>query len=450
MPNLIDIPAIVSTLVTFFATDGDATEAIRGVMVKGVLNLNELKDELLEQPKLRRSVEWFQQHPSDTSAKIELEHCLTEVLNQHRIFWNMEVSEFGKISANRDCVKESSRKYSGRDKGPRVHIDYEAKSIPDDDFFSDSDVRSIADDPFDFSDIGVDRSLPSDIADPKPAKPQKSLSVEFLALAAQGNVSGSACIVDIWACAPDQTEEVRRKAALTGLDAVMGMKAGLSVAAASLLTVSLEIQGMEVPDNIAVIHWQGEAANASFVVSVPQQTKPGRYPGKATISSAGIPIANIVFLFPVCADESTVVTESVGTTHYPRSAFASYASENRADVMERIQGMKVVAPDLDIFLDIMSLRSGQRWLDELEKNIGSRDVFYLFWSQQAAESEWVEKEWRLALAKRGLDYINPVPLDEPDIVPPPSELSGLHFNDAWLGYIKYQTMKTGSPTVSVI
>lgn len=392
MPSLVDIPAIVNTLVTFFAlngTDDEAIEAIRNLMVKGAIKLDELKDELLEQSELRRSVEWFQQNPLDVSAKTELEHCLTETLKQHHLFRE-----------------------------------------------SDADSGSARGNMF---------------ANPEPAaKLQKSLPVEFLALAAQGNVSGSACIVDIWACAPDQTEEVRRKAALTGLDAVMGMKAGLSIAAASLLTVSLEIQGMEVLDNIAVIHWQGEAANAAFIVSVPQQTKPGRYPGKATISCAGIPVATIVFLFPVCADESTIVAESVGTTHYPRSAFASYASENRADVMERIQGMQVVAPDLDIFLDVLSLRSGQRWLDELEKSINGRDVFYLFWSQQAAESEWVEKEWRLALAKRGLDYINPVPLDEPDSVPPPTELAGLHFNDAWLGYIKYQTMKTGSPTVSVI
>ena len=103
--------------------------------------------------------------------------------------------------------------------------------------------------------------------------------------------------------------------------------------------------------------------------------------------------------------------------------------------------MKAVAPKLDIFFDVKSLRAGQRWLPELEHNVRNREVLYLFWSEEAAESEWVEKEWRLALTEKGLDSINPVPLDEPDRVPPPAELAALHFNDAWLMFIKYQEMR---------
>ena len=224
----------------------------------------------------------------------------------------------------------------------------------------------------------------------------------------------------------------------------MGMKAGLSIASGSLLTVKLEIRDMTVVEPIGVMQWQGEPINTSFIVDVPLQTRMGKYPGKAIISSAGIPVATLRFLFPVSAGELTGETQSGGETIYPRSAFASYASENREDVMERIQGMQTVAPDMDIFLDVVSLRHGQRWLDELKKNIATREIFYLFWSEEAAASEWVEKEWRLALAEKGLNSINPVPLDEPDKVSPPAELAELHFNDAWLIYIKYQEMRAQS------
>ncbi|MEZ5479294.1 MAG: hypothetical protein R3E95_17960 [Thiolinea sp.] len=41
----------------------------------------------------------------------------------------------------------------------------------------------------------------------------------------------------------------------------------------------------------------------------------------------------------------------ISTVSYPRSAFASYATANRADVMERAQGMQTVAPHLEVFLD---------------------------------------------------------------------------------------------------
>jgi hypothetical protein len=63
-------------------------------------------------------------------------------------------------------------------------------------------------------------------------------------------------------------------------------------------------------------------------------------------------------------------------------------------------------------------------------------VFFLFWSSQAAGSEWVEREWRLALESKGLGFIDPVPLEDPATAPPPSELRSLHFNDCYVTYIR--------------
>jgi TIR domain len=99
--------------------------------------------------------------------------------------------------------------------------------------------------------------------------------------------------------------------------------------------------------------------------------------------------------------------------------------------------MQKAIPQLDIFLDVASLRSGQRWADQLTKEVTGRDVFYLFWSEHARASEWVEREWRLALKERGIDYIDPVPLASPEEVPPPPELAGhLHFNDWVLAHMR--------------
>jgi hypothetical protein len=50
----------------------------------------------------------------------------------------------------------------------------------------------------------------------------------------------------------------------------------------------------------------------------------------------------------------------------------------------------------------------------------------------------VEKEWRCALEARGIDFIDPVPLESPDIAPPPIELVELHFNDWELAYQRGQ------------
>ena len=118
-----------------------------------------------------------------------------------------------------------------------------------------------------------------------------------------------------------------------------------------------------------------------------------------------------------------------------RTAFASYASEDRNEVLGRIQGMQKVMPRLDVFLDVAALPSGQSWLDTLMKEIRARDIFYLFWSMPAKRSMWVEKEWRAALQHRGIEFIDPVPLVSPETVPPPPELGEqLHFNDWVLAY----------------
>jgi len=91
---------------------------------------------------------------------------------------------------------------------------------------------------------------------------------------------------------------------------------------------------------------------------------------------------------------------------------------------------------LDVFVDVDALRSGRHWQDQIRREIESRDVFFLFWSRAARASEWVEWEWRCALERRGLDFIDPVPLEPPDLAPPPPELSELHFNDKWLAFMR--------------
>jgi hypothetical protein len=107
--------------------------------------------------------------------------------------------------------------------------------------------------------------------------------------------------------------------------------------------------------------------------------------------------------------------------------------------------MQKVAPQLDVFVDTAALHSGQHWADRLMEEIRRRDVFYLFWSRAAADSAWVEREWRCALQARGLDCIDPVPLESPEDVRPPRELADLHFNDWMLAYMRGPRPTSAAP-----
>lgn len=88
MPNLVDIPTVVSTLVTFFAMGGGdaAIEAIKGISVNGALKLAALKDALLQQPAVEQSVTQFQQNPLDMEARTGLERILQQALEKHAVF----------------------------------------------------------------------------------------------------------------------------------------------------------------------------------------------------------------------------------------------------------------------------------------------------------------------------------------------------------------------------
>jgi TIR domain len=265
--------------------------------------------------------------------------------------------------------------------------------------------------------------------------------INFAAFAPRSITPNCTFILDIWAYLPFQYSRVSEMARALGRDVNVGYKAGVPISRGAILTIKVDIAQLSVEDPVDTFVWNDEPANASFIIGVPVDTPSGNYPGKALISCEGLPIAKLVFLIAVSTIKVSNYVDRSSEVVYHKTAFASYASENREEVLSRIHGMKKVAPYLDIFIDLFSLRSGENWQAKLEQHVPTQDTFFLFWSHYAARSVWVKREWKLALQKRGLDYIDPVPLEDPDHAPPPPELRSLHFSDAYVAYIQYQRLK---------
>ena len=204
-----------------------------------------------------------------------------------------------------------------------------------------------------------------------------------------------------------------------------------------MLSVSLRIDELTADTLEGTILWDGEIGNVTFSISVPNRISSGIKSGFATVHVGSLRIAAIHFFITIGRKaRSSDQVFSRGVKH--RTAFASYASEDRDAVLARIQGIQKVAPKLEVFLDVLNLRSGEDWSKRLRKEIPSRDIFYLFWSESASRSNWVEMEWRCALEARGLDFIDPVPLVSPSKVSPPRELASRHFNDWVLAFMRGQ------------
>ena len=159
----------------------------------------------------------------------------------------------------------------------------------------------------------------------------------------------------------------------------------------SQIKIILYSPDIEIRDNIETRIWRGDYLRFSFLVPVPVDYRK--------------------------RDISFIV---------------SYAHMDRHDVMLIIQGIKKVRPDLKLFVDVESLRSGTNWEKAVKAEIDRRDMFFLCWSRNARDSSEVGKEWRYALDTKGIDSIEPIPLEPPEMCPPPAELSGKHFNDKYM------------------
>lgn len=184
--------------------------------------------------------------------------------------------------------------------------------------------------------------------------------------------------------------------------------------------------GLRVDEPDAVLVWRGALTAAQFDVAVPVDAALGTAIGRMRFSIAGVPAGTL--RFQVTVDASTMF-EPAGAAELHvqryRRAFVSYASQDRAEVLRRVQAFRIAG--LSIFQDVLDLEPGELWERELYREIDACDVMLLFWSRAAAASPWVDNEIDYALArKQGQDDlppdIQPVPIEGPPIPAPPQKL----------------------------
>ena len=212
------------------------------------------------------------------------------------------------------------------------------------------------------------------------------------------------------------------------------------VASQSKIRVVLTAKGAEIEDNEEERIGQGKYLDFQFLAYVPEDYRGKQIPFCATVYVNDVIATRLRFVVNVSCPQ-TITPEREDIT----SAFVSYSSDDRVRVTSIVQGMKKARPDLDLFMDVESLRSGEDWEKELKRAISERSVFYLCWSQAAKASKWVEFEWRYALEQKGEECIEPIPID------PPEELSKKHFNDKMVYMVKaleYMSRKTPYITVT--
>lgn len=200
------------------------------------------------------------------------------------------------------------------------------------------------------------------------------------------------------------------------------------------ITIKLASDDICIPpqETIYDFDWNGDYIKSTFEIFVPNDYNKGGIKFTAYIYVDGIQAQRITFSVNVAIETPPFIVEPINN----KKAFVSYASKDREKVLLSVKAMQKAVPEMEFFVDVISLRCGEKWEERLCTEIPASDIFYLFWSNNARQSEWVYKELKCALNTKGIDFVEPMPLETPDIAPPPLELQEKHFNDVILNYIK--------------
>lgn len=203
----------------------------------------------------------------------------------------------------------------------------------------------------------------------------------------------------------------------------------LSIEKNAHIKIVLNSPDLAIDDNVEEQYWCGEYARFTFPIELPLDFRKPQILFTASVYIDDVIATRLKFI----AKCKTFREQKIEIKRDDiLSAFVSYASQDRHRVAMIIQGMKKARPNMDIFFDVESLRSGDDWESALWTEIDKRDILFLCWSHFAKESKWVDAEWRYALSNKGADCIEPVPIESPDVCPPPEELTRKHFNDKLL------------------
>ena len=206
------------------------------------------------------------------------------------------------------------------------------------------------------------------------------------------------------------------------------------------ITFKIQISGIEFEEDKQSVVWEERNFKVQFLAHVPKAAEVGSHVGKLLIFLDDIVVGKIGFTTRVNRFFKPSQKPAKTNEKVFKNYFISYSSKDFDEVASRVQGMRISDREFakHSFWDKMFLNPGDRYEKVIYDYIDNKaDVFLLFWSSNAAASEWVRKEIKRAVARQKrmrrpenrLPEIIPVPIEKP-MPPPPEELSDLHFGDA--------------------
>lgn len=269
-------------------------------------------------------------------------------------------------------------------------------------------------------------------------------SVQFHAWAPPAVAPGSLIAIDVWAGLASHAEIITTQARRAG---ARPPAAAGTVDDAPTVNVQLRVDGLLDGAATQRLAWQGRPDRVRFTVAVPAKAREDAHAARVRLSVGGLPVGELGFVLRVAASASAAAP--LEDTHAARrmlqTAYAAFAPPDADQVHASIDELHRVAPTLDVFTDAPRLRHGEQWRERIEREALRRERLFLFWSAAAAESPWVDFEWRLTLRRRGPLAIDAVLLEPPRLAPLPPELADVASLELRLRERSARRVQAGSP-----
>jgi TIR domain len=189
------------------------------------------------------------------------------------------------------------------------------------------------------------------------------------------------------------------------------------------VSLFLDMPVFEIAKPLVKVVWHGEAVRAVYSAVIPAETPLGAANGTLHVMIDGAPVGEIAFqlrvgeavaarpsvqgqtpVYTAFGDGSIDVESDPGAAVGPVAtdakaftrAFVSYSRKDFDDVSRYVEILEDCG--IHTLFDLTSLEPGVEWEQELPRMIEAADVFYLMWSDNAAQSPVVDMEARQAVS----------------------------------------------------
>lgn len=192
------------------------------------------------------------------------------------------------------------------------------------------------------------------------------------------------------------------------------IKRKTKVAEGTEIKVVLKSEEVKIRDSRKTAIWNGEYEYFQFFINVPKNYSKTKIHFTAKVYFNGVLVTTLAFEVSCTSPNEEIRVNRSDIT----SAFISYDLLDNAAVLNMVKGMKMMCPDMDLFLTAYKFKRMDH--DRLVKpEIDSRDLFCLVWSKNASENCDIDFEWRYALDVKEKNLFDVSVVDGFDL---PSEL----------------------------